>query len=126
MKRKAILVVEDDVTVRQVLTQALSDRDNWVAPPIEDGAQALVALDVVHPDLIVLDVTLPKLDGIAVYRKLREREDTTDVPVLFVTAASRRHDLAGPHGWLAKPFDIPEVLASAAELLGEEPRETPA
>ncbi|HKC73898.1 MAG TPA: response regulator, partial [Chloroflexota bacterium] len=83
---KAILVVEDDQATRLLLRDTLSEVEGWVVTVVEDGAKALEALNSVQPHLIVLDVNMPGLDGLAVYRLLRERANLAEVPVLFVTA----------------------------------------
>ena len=120
---KAILVVEDDQATRLLLRDTLSEVEGWVVTVLEDGAKALEALNSVQPHLIVLDVNMPGLDGLAVYRLLRERAGLAEVPVLFVTAAPSEpmDSMKGQHRYLAKPFDVDDLIVAAAELLGVEP-----
>jgi DNA-binding response OmpR family regulator len=120
---KAILVVEDDQATRTLLRDTLSEVEGWVVTVVEDGAKALEALNTVQPHLIVLDVNMPGLDGFEVYRLLRERAGLEEVPVLFVTAAppASMDDMTGRHRYLAKPFDVDDLIAAAAEMLGVEP-----
>jgi len=119
----AILVVDDDATIRMLLTDAFDDRGGWSVTAVADGPAALAALDTLRPALIVLDVGLPGLDGIEVYRLLRRREGLGAVPVLFVTAANRaRADgLEGPFRWLSKPFRLADLDAAVDTLLGRAP-----
>ncbi len=121
--KKAILVAEDDATARALLVDLFGAIEGWVVTAVEDGAKALAVLETLQPDLIVLDVNMPGLDGISVYRELRERSGMADIPVLFVTAAPRPQaaDLDGPYRWLAKPWNMTDLLAVAAELLGADP-----
>ena len=120
---KAILVVEDDQATRILLRDALSEVEGWVVTVVEDGAKALEALNNVQPHLIVLDVNMPGLDGLEVYRLLRERAGLAEVPVLFVTAAppASMDGMTGQHRYLAKPFDVDDLIVAAAEMLGVEP-----
>ncbi len=117
---KAILVVEDDQAVRYLLTESLSETEGWSVTAVEDGAKALAVLDTIRPDLVILDVRLPGMDGFEVYRLIRERADMAEVPVLFASAERRpRADkLVGPFQWLRKPFDLAGLDAAVTDLLG--------
>lgn len=116
-----ILVAEDHTLTCALLTDVLSEPSGWQVTAVTDGLQALRVLDTMKIDLVVLDVNLPLCDGLEVYRRLRAQPDGATVPVLFVTANmqafARREGLAGPHAWLAKPFDIDVMLHMAAALL---------
>ena len=119
---KSILVAEDDPIIGDLLVEALSLAGGWAARVVPDGAALLAAVACMLPDLILLDVGLPGLDGIAVYHLLREREGEREVPVLFVTADPgrvRRANLAGHLSILAKPFRVDVLVARAAQLMGE-------
>lgn len=121
--KKAILVAEDDATARTLLVDMFGEIAGWVVTAVEDGAKALAVLETLQPDLIVLDVNMPGLDGISVYRQLRERRGMSEIPVLFVTGEQRprRDDLDGAYRWLAKPWNVTDLLSAAAELLGTDP-----
>src|SRR5581483_174372 len=86
-----------------------------------DGVEALSLLSMVRPDLIVLDIRMPGLDGITLYHRIRRRDELADVPVLFLSALSRDHTacLDGHFTWLSKPFDPDDLEAAVAELVGE-------
>lgn len=117
----AIVVAEDDEAIRTLLLEALGERDGWVATAVRDGERLLEALDSLRPDLILLDVNMPGLNGIEAYGLLRQRKGMEEVPVLFVTVVTetvRRAHLTGPHEILAKPFNLDDLLARVEALLG--------
>jgi len=99
---KRVLVVDDDPPVVELLRQALSDAGFQVeAAP--DGAHALLAIDALRPDLVVLDAMMPVMDGFQVLRTLRERPATADLPVVMLTSpgVTPTSPGAGQEGWTA-------------------------
>ena len=114
-----VLVAEDDKSVREAVTRALTF-EGYEVSTAADGAEALMAVLDTQPDVIVLDVLMPHVDGLTACRKLRERGDRT--PVLMLTA---RHEVsdrvagldAGADDYLVKPFDLDELLARLRALL---------
>ena len=88
---------------------------------VSNGAEALAFLDAVQPHLITLDITLPGIDGIALYKMIRERATLDDVPVLFISAQDRRQTeaLGGRFTWMNKPFDINKLDKAITALLAE-------
>ncbi|MEU8513540.1 response regulator transcription factor [Kitasatospora sp. NPDC048722] len=117
--RRTVLVVEDDPGVRTTLDQLLRF-EGYEVLTTADGQEALELLDRRRPDLAVVDVVMPRLDGLALCRMLRRRGDR--LPVLVLTA---RHQLgdrvagldAGADDYLAKPFAVEELLARIRALL---------
>jgi DNA-binding response OmpR family regulator len=114
-----ILVVEDDAQLAEVLNEALSDRQ-YTADVVGDGETAWSCLEAWQYDLVVMDVTLPKLDGINLCRRLRERNLT--MPVLMLTARDTVSDKingldAGADDYVVKPFDLQELMARIRALL---------
>jgi two-component system response regulator MprA len=114
-----VLVVDDEPAVRQALDRALRF-EGYTTEVVEDGAAAL-AVHAAHPaDAIVLDVAMPRMDGLEVCRRLRAAGDTT--PILLLTArvavADRVAGLdAGADDYLVKPFALEELLARLRALL---------
>jgi two-component system, OmpR family, response regulator MprA len=114
-----VLVVEDDAGVRESLEAALGF-DGYAVESVDDGDAALSRLGVVDPDLVVLDVMMPRVDGLTVCRMLRQRGIRT--PILMLTA---RHEVsdrvagldAGADDYLVKPFALDELLARVRALL---------
>ena len=119
--RKTILVVEDDARVRSLL-RFVVHRGNYGLIETTDGESALEAVERQRPDLIILDVNLPGIDGIEVCRRLKSHEKTRDVKVLMVTAAIMDEDrarglAAGANGYVTKPFSPLALLKQIQEEL---------
>jgi len=117
-ERRRILVVDDDARLGASLRRALAYEGHTV-DVATDGSGALVAARDRPPDLVVLDVMLPGIDGVEVCRRLRAE---SDVPILMLTARDRVSDRvagldAGADDYLVKPFAYEELLARARALL---------
>lgn len=113
-----LLLVEDDTVVRAALAQNLAGH-GYVVAGAEDAGAALRSWDARRPDLIVLDLGLPDLDGVALIRRVR-REAAT--PILVLSARGRETDKiealeAGADDYVTKPYGIGEVRARIAALL---------
>ena len=114
-----ILVVEDDSVLAAALTRALTQA-TYAVDLVGDGEAASHAIATNAYDLVVLDIALPRLDGLAVLRRLRDRR--SQVPVLILTARDTLEDRVegldlGADDYMTKPFDLPEFEARVRAVL---------
>ena len=109
---KKILVVDDEKPIVEILKLNLQ-KENYEVYEAYDGEEALLKVKTVQPDLILLDVMLPKIDGFTVCRKIRE---TSSVPILMLTAREEEVDKVlglelGADDYITKPFSVRELMA---------------
>jgi|SRR5579862_645331 len=119
-----ILIVEDEESFVEALVVGLK-REGFLVKVARDGAEALSAFDVVRPDLVLLDVMLPKVSGIDVCRELRGR---SRVPIIMVTAKGSEIDTVvglevGADDYVTKPYRLRELVARMRAVLRRAPRE---
>lgn len=113
-----ILIVEDDKNLSDLMKMELEYEDFEICRAF-DGKEAFSVFSEAHPDLILLDIMLPEMDGYQVIRKLRK---TSDVPVIFVTARDEGFDKvnglnSGADDYITKPFKIDELVARINAIL---------
>jgi DNA-binding response OmpR family regulator len=101
-----ILIVDDDPAIVQVLEQLLDDEGFEVRYTL-DGQEALSEIRRVHPDVVLSDIMMPSLDGVALTRALRDQGDLT--PVVLMSAVFAGVDLPGVR-FIAKPFDVDQLV----------------
>jgi two-component system alkaline phosphatase synthesis response regulator PhoP len=119
-----ILIVDDEQHIRLLIEQALEELldDGVELYTAADGEEALAAIEAQHPDLVFLDVMMPKRNGIEVCREVRSRPGNSAVRIVLLTAKGQAADreeglAAGADRYLTKPFDPDELLALAREML---------
>lgn len=116
-----ILVVDDDRDVAGTIERTLRRRDHEIVVAYS-GAQALEKIQKQCPDLVVLDIMMPRMDGIEVCQRIRALPNVATVPILFLTAKSKIEDKiggfeAGADDYLTKPFDLRELELRVRALL---------
>jgi two-component system response regulator RegX3 len=122
-----VLVVEDEDSFVEALTVGLR-REGFHVQVAHDGAEALEVFDAVRPDLVLLDVMLPKVSGVDVCRELRRR---SAVPIIMVTAKGSEIDTVvglevGADDYVTKPYRLRELVARMRAVLRRRPPEAPA
>ena len=117
-----VLYVDDEPDIREIAELALSLDPNFEVRTAASGEEALQIVDSWLPDIILLDVMMPFMDGPAVLSSLRKRDDTAQTPVLFVTARAQASEIQNfatldAKGVIAKPFDPVSLAAQVRAFL---------
>ena len=120
LSESRILIVDDAKTNIDILVQAL--RDEYKLSVAVDGAAALRSVEKSPPDLVLLDIVMPGLDGYEVCRRLRAQQSTHDLPIMFLSSLEDVKDKTrgfevGGNDYLTKPFEVLEVKARVRSLL---------
>ena len=113
--KPSILVVDDEITNRHLLEYILTD-NNYDVTTAEDGDIGLEIARKNHPDLILLDIRMPKMDGLEVCKKLQKDNKTQDIPIIFITSVAENDTIveglnSGAVDYIRKPFKPKELLA---------------
>ncbi len=118
MGSDAVLVVEDDLDIRAMICWVLDDALGVTTLEAADGLEALAIAREAEPALVLLDIGLPLLDGLAVVRHLKSDPATRQIPVIAVTAQGRHESLeAGCDDYVGKPFEVDHLLRKVARYL---------
>jgi DNA-binding response OmpR family regulator len=119
---KQILVIEDDASVRLLLDKSLRARGYHVVA-CDDGLAGLTMLERMVPDLIIVDIMMPRLDGMTFVSAIKGNEGTKPIPVIFLTANNDPRTMIaginlGAKHYVTKPFQLDELLGKVAKVLG--------
>lgn len=124
MTKKKILIVDDEKDILTVLEKRLSIAGYGVLKA-DNGKDALTIAKNENPDLIILDIVMPEIDGPMVAEMLKQDPNTKDIPVMFLTCLLTKpeeekfgHKIDG-HLFVAKPFDAEDVLTQIKKILSE-------
>jgi DNA-binding response OmpR family regulator len=123
MNGRRILIIDDEPDLRRILADTLSSR-GYVVETAENGVEGLRKGALFLPDLVLLDVMMPEMDGFSVYDRLRERPAGLTCPIIFLTARREMDDKLhgfeqGAVDYITKPFHMKELLARVRVHLGE-------
>lgn len=121
MPSERILVVEDEEAILEVVSQAMK-RHGFEVATCNNGDTALEMVFSLHPDIVILDIMLPKMDGWEVCRRLKSENETRDIPIIMLTARREEKDVVegldlGADDYMKKPFSLAELIARVKALL---------
>ena len=131
---KKVLIVDDEQSILIYLTTVLEDT-GYAACSAVDGEEGLKVARRERPDLVCLDVIMPKRGGVSLYQEIKRDPDLRPIPVMFISAYNRIRDLRNPEAFrkmisdpaipqpelcMEKPIKVPEFLAAVAELTGQD------
>lgn len=121
-RAKQVLVVDDSVTVRKVTTRLL-ERQGMAVTVAKDGVEAVSMLQDMRPDVILLDIEMPRMDGFEVARHVRNEARLEGLPIIMISSRTgdkhrERADALGVNRFLGKPFQEAELLSTIEELTG--------
>ena len=116
-----VLLVEDEQTLAMIIKDTLEEND-FIIHTANDGEEGLSLFFELHPDILVADVMMPKIDGFEMVRRIRQTDKQT--PILFLTARSTINDVVegfelGANDYLKKPFGIQELIIRIKALMGK-------
>lgn len=124
-----ILIVDDDPAIRRLLNHSL-ELEGYLVATASDGEEALAQLPVADPDVVVLDIMMPRMNGLDVLERIRRDPNTADLPVILLTAKAAKEDVwegwqRGVDYYMTKPFDVEELLRFIEYVLSGGDREAP-
>jgi CheY-like chemotaxis protein len=119
---RTILVVDDDPVIQKLLSVNF-EMEGYRVLTANDGLEGIAAVEREHPDLVLLDVMMPRMDGIEASRRLKASPDTKEIPIILLSAKAQVGDIdigldAGADDYITKPFDPLELLDKVAALIG--------
>jgi CheY-like chemotaxis protein len=115
---KTVLVVDDEPMLRTIVREILHE-EGYAVIEAADGRVMLEIMARERPDLVLMDVMMPGLDGRDAYRQLRSRPEHSDIPVVMMSAAVPAHGLdPSIAGFMAKPFDLIQLIDLVVRLIG--------
>lgn len=117
-----VVVAEDDQYISEMLVFLL-EQEGYTVHPAMDGGQAFELVSEVKPDLLLLDVMMPVMDGYDVLRKMKSLDELKDIPVVMLTAKGQEYDIVkgfdlGSDDYIVKPFSPAELIARIKRRLG--------
>lgn len=123
MSKKKILVVEDEESLLKLESILLTSKGYEVIG-VPNGKAALEAIDQQQPDLVLLDIMLPEIDGFEVCRRIKSNQQTKDIPVIMLTAKKSREDMTrgekvGADWYITKPFKSAMVIETIQRFLAK-------
>lgn len=121
MSKKKILVIDDEVELVEAVKIRL-ESEGYEVLPAYDGDEGLKKIEEEKPDLIILDIVMPQMDGYTFTKEIKSNPDAKDLPIIILTARDKMEDLFGIEGvteYIVKPFDHRDLLDRIRKLLNE-------
>ncbi|MGD9330220.1 MAG: response regulator [Desulfobacterales bacterium] len=124
MEKKSVLIVDDEMSILVPL-QFLMEKSGFRVTLAQSGKDALTSIAESRPDVILLDIMLPDLDGYEIFQMIRENRRWDDIKIIFLTAKTSDRDIArglnlGVDAYITKPFANQELLATVHSVLVDE------
>jgi two-component system cell cycle response regulator DivK len=122
--KKKVIIIDDEPDIVTFLTFLLED-NGYTTISAKDGQEGMEKIKAEHPELVLLDITMPEKSGVRCYRELRENPDLQSIPIVIVTGVSKdfkkfistRHQVPPPDGFISKPIDQQELLKTVSRFL---------
>jgi CheY-like chemotaxis protein len=115
---KKILIVEDDISIRELLTEILED-EGYLIYSAENGSEGLKSLELSMPDLIIMDVMMPVMDGYAFRQELMKKSNWNSIPILVMSAQDQGTEKLASHGltnFINKPLELNHFIEQVSLL----------
>jgi two-component system, OmpR family, alkaline phosphatase synthesis response regulator PhoP len=123
MGNRRVLIIDDEEAIQTVVQFGLKMTVGWDVITASSGIEGIERAQMEHPDMILLDVMMPDMDGLATFRELRQRAETQAIPVILLTAKAQASDKrlfndVGVNGVITKPFNSLDLAAQINKVLG--------
>src|SRR5690554_493049 len=121
MSKERILIVEDESNILELVSYNL-EKEGWLVSKAKTGEEGWEKIQEEHPDLILLDLMLPGIDGLEICRRTRQDKTTRDIPIIMLTAKAEEADRvlgleSGADDYVTKPFSPRELVARVRAVL---------
>jgi CheY-like chemotaxis protein len=122
MIERRILIIDDEESIQTVVQFGLKMTAGWEVMTASSGSEGIVRAQAEQPDMILLDVMMPEMDGLATFRALQQQADTRSIPVIFLTAKAQASEKrlfndTGVNGVITKPFNALELAEQICKVL---------
>ncbi len=121
---KTVLIVDDDQEIQALLAKLINDYTDFTPIAAEDGEVALDLISENRPDLVILDVLMPRIGGIALYQDIKKNDATKDIPIIFISGEmkdvvfQREGVEMGAVAYITKPFEMKKMLDLINSTIG--------
>ncbi len=127
MNKKHILIIEDDTGIQAVTQFSLEIEEDWQVTTALRGKEGLLKAKNLHPDVILLDIVMPDINGLEIIKELQNNQATKKIPIILFTAKAMGNDIlklqnSGVIGIITKPFDCLTLSATISNILDRQCR----